>query len=479
MLAALGSPLLALWLRDAHVLSIEGWQAAAIYCLLSFAFSLFAFLLFRIRDGMSSLFSVNDALDAGKAVILSQFMTILALFTFTRLDGIPRSTPVIQALILLAGLIAARTIMRMTVSDAHRPDRPAISETIIMIGATRLASLYIGFLQAYSPARYQVIAVLDDRQEMIGRSVSGVRIAGPPQHLDPVIEEYREHGIRTDRIIVGGEPDMLTADAHKDIERICAQRNIRLDFVPMLVGLGELQAKPADAAAPTEDLPRPQVALPRYFKVKHLLDFCLTLILLLLLVPVFAAVACVVLVDVGSPIMFWQQRVGVNGRTFLVHKFRTLKSNFDSHGLPIPGSERMSWVGSLLRKSRLDELPQLLNVLVGDMSLIGPRPLLPHDQPANPTLRLTVRPGITGWAQINGGTLLSAQEKNELDEWYIRNASFLLDLRILLLTLMVILFGERRAQRTARSGGAARVRSDVALKHPKAGTRSPGSAASR
>ena len=84
----------------------------------------------------------------------------------------------------------------------------------------------------------------------------------------------------------------------------------------------------------------------------------------------------------------------------------------------------MSWIGYLLRKFRLDELPQLLNVLVGDMSLIGPRPLLPHDQPADPTLRLMVRPGITGWAQVNGGKLLTPEEKNALDEWYVRNASF-------------------------------------------------------
>jgi lipopolysaccharide/colanic/teichoic acid biosynthesis glycosyltransferase len=96
-----------------------------------------------------------------------------------------------------------------------------------------------------------------------------------------------------------------------------------------------------------------------------------------------------------------------------------------------------------LRRTRLDELPQLLNVLVGDMSLVGPRPLLPRDQPANPTVRLMVRPGITGWAQVNGGTLLNPSEKDKLDEWYVRNASFWLDLRIVCLTMWVALFGQR------------------------------------
>jgi lipopolysaccharide/colanic/teichoic acid biosynthesis glycosyltransferase len=143
-------------------------------------------------------------------------------------------------------------------------------------------------------------------------------------------------------------------------------------------------------------------------------------------------------------VFYWQQRIGMMGRNFLLHKFRTLKPSFDWRGLPIPDSERLSWIGNLLRKCRLDELPQLLNVLVGDMSLIGPRPLLPRDQPADPSLRLMVRPGITGWAQVNGGKLLTVAEKTDLDEWYIRNASFWLDLKIYIKTAFVIFRGERR-----------------------------------
>ena len=107
----------------------------------------------------------------------------------------------------------------------------------------------------------------------------------------------------------------------------------------------------------------------------------------------------------------------------------------------------MSWIGRLLRQTRIDELPQLLNVLVGDMSLIGPRPLLPQDQPPSSTLRLTVRPGISGWAQVNGGTSLSPKEKEALDIWYIRNASPWVDLRIIGMTFLVLLRGERRSDK--------------------------------
>jgi lipopolysaccharide/colanic/teichoic acid biosynthesis glycosyltransferase len=112
----------------------------------------------------------------------------------------------------------------------------------------------------------------------------------------------------------------------------------------------------------------------------------------------------------------------------------------------VPENQRLSWIGQLLRETSLDELPQLLNVLAGDMSLIGPRPLLPEDQPSNPTVRLLVRPGITGWAQVNGAKLLTPEEKDELDEWYIRNASLWLDLRILVLTVEFALRGPRRPE---------------------------------
>jgi lipopolysaccharide/colanic/teichoic acid biosynthesis glycosyltransferase len=128
----------------------------------------------------------------------------------------------------------------------------------------------------------------------------------------------------------------------------------------------------------------------------------------------------------------------------VIFKLRTLRPPFDQLGRPIPEGERLSWVGTLLRRTRLDELPQLFNVLVGDMSLIGPRPLLPRDQPANPNVRLMIRPGITGWVQVNGGTLLTPNEKDALDEWYVRNASFWLDLRIILRTLRVMTCGQRR-----------------------------------
>jgi lipopolysaccharide/colanic/teichoic acid biosynthesis glycosyltransferase len=152
--------------------------------------------------------------------------------------------------------------------------------------------------------------------------------------------------------------------------------------------------------------------------------------------------------------MFWQQRLGEGGRTFTIYKIRTLRPPFDQWGRPLSEDCRLSWVGTFLRRTRLDELPQLFNVLVGDMSLVGPRPLLPRDQPSDPSVRLLSRPGITGWAQVNGGTLLTPSEKDELDEWYVRHASLLLDLRIIMMTLRVLIRGQSRPD-----GAAANARS--------------------
>jgi lipopolysaccharide/colanic/teichoic acid biosynthesis glycosyltransferase len=465
VLCAALAPLLALYVRDAYVLSYDGALTAGIYCFVSLAFSLIAFAAFGIRDGMPRYFSVHDAIDLAKAVVVGELMTCVVLFTFTRLEGIPRSTPLIHALILGAGLITARALAHLTERDDRRADlrRSPPSENIILIGLSDLSSLFMKALGAYAPGRQQVVAVLDEQPSSIGRSVNGVRVFGPPAHLHSLIEEFAVHGIRIDRVVVGGEPEMLSGEALAEIERVCVQRNLDLEFVPRLFGF-TVQSQMSEPAQAELELvssgePPPGFVLPAYFRLKPVIDFLLSLLLVLALVPLWILAATLAFVDVGSPVLFWQQRTGLNGRNFLLHKFRTLQPPYDWRGQKVPDEQRLSWIGQLLRKMRLDELPQFLNVLVGDMSLIGPRPLLPQDQPATPSVRLMVRPGITGWAQVNGGTHLTADEKDELDEWYIRHASPWLDLRILALTPIRVLTGNRPsaqalAQARAERGAA-------------------------
>ena len=213
------SPIFALYFRDAQILSYNDLLPTVIYCSLSLIFSLIAFSAFRIHDGMTRYFSVHDAIDVTKAVGVAACMTYIAVFALTRLDGIPRSTPIIHALVLIAGLIGIRIFTRMYEANrtALAPRMDVAAEHILMIGSNRLSLLYIKFIRAYSPGLHRVMAVLDDDPTMIGRAIDGVRVIGPTDHLEPVVNEFAEHGIRISRVIVGGDPDMISkSDTSRD-----------------------------------------------------------------------------------------------------------------------------------------------------------------------------------------------------------------------------------------------------------------------
>ncbi len=448
---AIASPMTALAIRDAYILSYEG----LLYCSMCTALSLVAFSAFRLHDGVSRFFSVNDVWDVLRAVAAAELMTCIVLFTFTRLDNIPRSVPIVHAFSLSAGLIAVRAFARLREDNRGLGVRRLCVEVehIIMVGSTCLTFWFVKFLAACCPGQRQVIAVLDGRLEMIGRTVCGIRIVGPPDHLQAIIDEFAEHGIQTRRVVVGGDANILSGAALGEIRRVCDQRRIPLDFVPELMGVSALAVQ-SDSGRDVIANTAPPVELTPYFRWKYAVDFVIAGTAVVLSAPLLIVACGLALVDVGSPIMFWQRRLGEGGRTFTIYKIRTLRPPFDQWGRPLSENCRLSWVGTFLRRTRLDELPQLFNVLVGDMSLVGPRPLLPRDQPSDPSVHLLSRPGITGWAQVNGGTLLTPSEKDELDEWYVRHASLLLDLRIIMMTLRVLVRGQSRPD-----GAAANARS--------------------
>jgi lipopolysaccharide/colanic/teichoic acid biosynthesis glycosyltransferase len=173
------------------------------------------------------------------------------------------------------------------------------------------------------------------------------------------------------------------------------------------------------------------------FDVKRFFDAAVSGVALVLLSPIILGTAIVVRVAMGSPVLFRQMRPGRGGKPFELVKFRTMLQTVDASGRPLSDAERLTRFGRFLRASSLDELPQLWNVLKGDMSLVGPRPLLmqylerytPHQ-----ARRHEARPGLTGWAQVNGRNALGWEKKLELDVWYVENRTFLLDLKILFLT---------------------------------------------
>jgi undecaprenyl phosphate N,N'-diacetylbacillosamine 1-phosphate transferase len=166
---------------------------------------------------------------------------------------------------------------------------------------------------------------------------------------------------------------------------------------------------------------------------------------MLLFLPVIIFIAIVVYLYMGTPIVFSQLRPGFNGKLFKIYKFRTMSDERDKEGTLLPDEQRLKGVGKLIRKLSLDELPQLLNVLKGDMSFIGPRPLLPeylnlYNQTQKK--RHDVKPGITGWAQVNGRNAISWEKKFALDVWYVENISFMTDVKIIWKTIFKV-FGDK------------------------------------
>ncbi len=176
--------------------------------------------------------------------------------------------------------------------------------------------------------------------------------------------------------------------------------------------------------------------------LKRLFDLAVTIPALILLSPILILTGLLVVLTLGVPIFFRQKRAGYLGRPFMVLKFRTMNNARDSSGKLLPDAQRLNWFGRLLRSTSLDELPELFNVLKGDMSLVGPRPLLidylDRYSPEQ-ARRHEVRPGITGWAQIKGRNVLSWEERFQLDVWYVDHRSLGLDIKILFATLFKVL----------------------------------------
>jgi len=176
--------------------------------------------------------------------------------------------------------------------------------------------------------------------------------------------------------------------------------------------------------------------------VKNIFDYMVAIILTIISLPLFALVSLLVVVFIGRPFIFQQVRPGLHGVPFIIYKFRTMTEELDENGNLLPDNYRLGLFGRLLRSSSLDELPALFNILKGDMSLVGPRPLLMRylsRYTPEQARRHEVKPGITGWAQINGRNAISWEQKFKFDVWYVDNHTFWLDLKIIFFTVVRVL----------------------------------------
>jgi len=183
--------------------------------------------------------------------------------------------------------------------------------------------------------------------------------------------------------------------------------------------------------------------------VKRLMDFTSTLCILLILSPLLLVVSVLIRLRLGSPVLFKQERPGLKGNPFFLYKFRTMTNAKDADGNLLTDAERLTPFGNMLRRTSIDELPELINVLKGDMSLVGPRPLLMEYLPlydAEQARRHEVRPGITGWAQVNGRNAINWEDKFELDLWYVDNQTCWLDVKVLWMTVIKVIKREGISQ---------------------------------
>jgi lipopolysaccharide/colanic/teichoic acid biosynthesis glycosyltransferase len=183
--------------------------------------------------------------------------------------------------------------------------------------------------------------------------------------------------------------------------------------------------------------------------IKRVFDLAAVFVGLIPLLPLLLLVAVLVRIRNGAPVLFCQQRPGLHGKAFRIYKFRTMMDERDTEGNLLPDARRLTGLGKFLRNTSLDEFPELLNVLKGEMSLVGPRPLLMEYLPLysrEQARRHEVRPGITGWAQVNGRNAISWEEKFRLDVWYVDNQSLRLDLKILWMTFTKVFMREGISQ---------------------------------
>ena len=397
-------------------------------------------------------------LMAGATAAVLGFLALM--FLWNRLETVPRAVPVIQWLVLVVGLCGSRIGYAGLVTLLSRHAKPAADsawQPVLLVGGGSGAALVARLLQMAPQAGWRPVGILDDRLT-IGRMLDNVPILGGLGDFRRVVAGLALRGMRPSQIVITGPHDEIGLEAVRQLQKQAYAERLAVTNLPDLLRFSAVAAPP-----PQDERKRLQAALGRlehraYRAVKRLADVAIGGGVLAVTAPLLTVVAIALRASVGSPVLFHQVRGGCRGEPFVMVKFRTMREAYGADGRLLPDDERTPWLGWLLRRTRLDELPQLWNVLIGNMSVVGPRPLVARELALLPDRgleRSSVRPGITGWAQVHGGQLLDVHAKAALDVWYVRHASLTLDLKILLLTARMVVLGERLQDRgTAQTEAA-------------------------
>ena len=387
-------------------------------------------------------------------VRLAQFAAIAVLlfqvghFLVDRLDGMPRSIPPMQFLVMMFAMLASRIaygeLLRW--SEAAPTTRPA--EPILLVGSGDGTALFIRMLGFRRQPDFEPVGILCD-QVTTNRSIAGVPVLGDLADFERVAANLEVQGMAPAKIVITRPhhefgPDNASGYAATDalIEQATA-RGIEIADLPDLMRF-------KDETPVSEPITRETLAADVYPRLKRSFDVLVSAAVLTTFAAFIATAALAVALFIQRPVMFVQVRPGLARKPFKLYKFRTMQDPVDSNGNHRTDAERTPLAGRILRRTRFDELPQFWNVLTGDMAIIGPRPLIRSDLDAMPDrgeARCRTKPGITGWAQVNGGHQLTHDEKLALDLYYLENASLTLDAQIVWRTVMMMLFGEKKNHR--------------------------------
>jgi lipopolysaccharide/colanic/teichoic acid biosynthesis glycosyltransferase len=438
------------WLLSAGLLAyLVRWiQAPAdavstistVYLATSSAVGLLIWQLLGIGRRSYRLPTQQDAHRLGIVAIAAPVLGMMASFLFDLGASLPRSIPVLHAALLLGGLIGARLAARAwwqqrTVTNEGTSAAPSVGLTFLLADIAGVAA----FLKAVSVLRLgalrNIVIFAADRR-FVGLTIRGVPIG---YHLDDFEQIYRDMGMAKAAqvpLVLSMPPGSMTP----------ALRHLIAEWPGQVRTFRPVDGLVAEQIDETGNKPVPEIALPgsvqAYLPLKRFIDIAAALVLLAITAIPFAFAALAVRCVMGSPVLFWQWRPGHFGHAFRLIKLRSMRNPVDASGNVLTDEQRLGRLGNFLRRTRLDEVPQFWSILTGEMSLIGPRPLI-HQQQSAASRRLLMKPGISGWAQVNGGQLLSTDDKEALDCWYVDHASLALDLKIIVLTIGAVLFGDR------------------------------------
>ncbi len=463
LLVVLIASVAALALRENFVFVWTRWWDVLPYLLFTLAAAGPILVVFQLDR---SVWRYSGLADYVRAAVATLFIVVAAVaigFLVNRLDGVARSLPIMQAIVMAVGLVGIRVFARVHHERrrrrAHNSETlslPAARDTVLVIGWGSITELYVRSVGELGNGLIHIAGILSPVKHHVGRRVLSAKVLGVPEEVRDILADLEVHGVNVGRVVIATPFDQLSEAARQILLEIGSTTDVRLDFFaerlvfdgdggPRLARKDRPKVSAEAAVSPFAlDYAEIERLLRRpYWQLKRVIDAVIAFVLLVALLPAALVVALIVALDVGLPILFVQQRPGLRGVRFSLYKFRTMGPSHDRDGVKIAEEARVSPVGAFLRRTRLDELPQLYNILVGDMSFVGPRPLVSREQSSDTLPRLLVRPGLTGWAQVRGGRVVSVEDKTALDLWYVRHASPMLDLKIVVATVPMVLFGER------------------------------------